>query len=164
MTQTILLAVDAAHGNDPAGHVTAAAEMTGKLAHDTGDDVLVLHVHEYAIGRWGKMQIDCAEGDGEKVLDQVVSGLRDAGIAVKGTIGATEYGHVARAILDAADSCDARVIVLGSSSRTDLPHLPFGSVSIRLLHLARRPVLIVPKQVERAPAPETGTPAAAATA
>jgi nucleotide-binding universal stress UspA family protein len=144
--------------------VTAAAEMTGKLAHDTGDDVVVLHVHEYAIGRWGKMQVDCAEGDGEKVLGQVVSGLRDAGITVKGTIGATEYGHVARAILDAAESCDARMIVLGSSSRTDLPHLPFGSVSIRLLHLARRPVLIVPKQVVRAPAPETGTAAAATTA
>ena len=34
--------------------------------------------------------------------------------------------------------------MLGSSSRTDLPHVPFGSVSHRLLHLARRPVLIVP--------------------
>ena len=37
----------------------------------------------------------------------------------------------------------ARALVLGSSSRTDLPLLPFGSVSNRLLHLTRRPVLIV---------------------
>ena len=96
MTQTIMLAVDAAHG-DPAEHVMAAADMTRKLAHDTGDKVVVLHVHEYAIGRWGKMQVDCAEGDGEKVLGKVVSGLRDAGVTVEGVIGAAEYGHVARA-------------------------------------------------------------------
>jgi nucleotide-binding universal stress UspA family protein len=160
MEEKILLAVDAAHGN-PAEHVTAAAEMTRKLAHDTGDEVVVLHVHEYAIGRWGKMQVDCAEGDGEKVLDQVVSGLRDAGITVKGVIGAAEYGHVARAILAAADEYGARMIVLGSSGRNDLPHLPFGSVSNRLLHLARRPVLIVPKQVAAAAAAETEAPAGA---
>jgi nucleotide-binding universal stress UspA family protein len=145
MTETILLAVDAAK-RDPAAHVTAAAEMTRKLAHDTGDGVVVLHVHEFATGRWGRMQVDCGEGAGESVVEQVVSGLRDAGITAKGVIGTADFGHAARAILAAADSCDARIIVLGSSSRTDLPHLPIGSVANRLLHLARRPVLIVPKQ------------------
>ena len=162
MTQTIMLAVDAAYG-DPAEHVMAAADMTRKLAHDTGDKVVVLHVHEYAIGRWGKMQVDCAEGDGEKVLGKVVSGLRDAGVTVEGVIGAAEYGHVARAILAAADKYDARLVVLGSSSRTDLPHLPFGSVSHRLLHIARRPVLIVPKQLAPATVPVPGEEAAVTT-
>jgi nucleotide-binding universal stress UspA family protein len=144
MTETILLAVDAAK-RDPAEHVTAAAEMTRKLAHDTGDSVTVLHVHEFATGRWGRMQVDCSEGGGESVVDQVVSGLRDAGITANGVIGTADFGHVARAILAAAEEYDARIIVLGTSSRTDLPHLPIGSVSNRLLHLARRPVLIVPK-------------------
>jgi hypothetical protein len=51
--------------------------------------------------------------------------------------------------------------VLGSSSRTDVPHLPFGSVSNRVLHLAKRPVLITPKlQVTaRQPAPEASAAA-----
>jgi nucleotide-binding universal stress UspA family protein len=151
VTKTILLAVDAARG-DPGEHVTAAAEMTRQLALGTGDDVVVLHVHEYATGRWGRMQIDCHEGAGESVLAQVVSGLRDAGITVKGVIGSADYGHVAGAILKAADECDARIIVLGSSSRTDLPLLPFGSVSNRLLHMAKRPVLITPKFAAAAPA------------
>jgi nucleotide-binding universal stress UspA family protein len=145
MTKPILLAVDAAR-HEPAEHVTAAAEMTRDLARDTGDSVIVLHIHEFATGRWGRAQVDCAEGAGEKVLDEVVSGLRDAGITVKGVIGTAELGHVAKTILAAADEYDARIIVLGSSSRTDLPLLPFGSVSNRLLHHARRPVLIVPKQ------------------
>ena len=29
-----------------------------------------------------------------------------------------------------------------------MPHLPFGSVSHRLMHLAARPVLIVPRQAQ----------------
>ena len=40
---------------------------------------------------------------------------------------------------------DARLVVLGSSSRTDLPRLLLGSVARRLLHMATRPVLIVPR-------------------
>ena len=61
MTKTILLAVDAAR-SDPGEHVAAAAEMTRQLALATGDDVVVLHVHEYAVGRWGRAQVDCHEG------------------------------------------------------------------------------------------------------
>jgi nucleotide-binding universal stress UspA family protein len=163
MNETILLAVDAV-GGDPAKHVTAAADLTRKLARDTGDRVIVLHIHEYATGRWGRMQVDCGEGAGERVVDRVVSGLRDAGITVEGVIGSALFGHVARAILAAADDYDARIIVLGSSSRTDLPHLAFGSVSHRLLHLARRPVLIVPRPAVPAQAPPVpDAPAAAAT-
>jgi hypothetical protein len=36
-------------------------------------------------------------------------------------------------------------VVLGSSSRTDLPRILLGSVASRLLHMATRPVLIVPR-------------------
>lgn len=49
--------------------------------------------------------------------------------------------------MTAADEHDARIIVLGSSGHTDMPLMPFGSVSHRLLHMARRPVLIVPKEL-----------------
>jgi len=158
--KTILLAVDAGRG-DPGEHVMAAADMTRQLAVGAGAEVVVLHVHEYATGRWGRAQVDCHEGAGEGVLDQVASGLRDAGITVKGVIGSAEYGHAARAILDAADRYDAWMVVLGSSSRTDLPHLPFGSVSNRVLHLAKRPVLITPKHsvTARQPAPEASAAA-----
>lgn len=156
MNRTILLAVDAARHNG-AQHVAAAARETRELSRETGDRVLVLHVHEFAYGRFGRLQVDCADGEGEKVVDEIVSDLRAAGVTADGQIHTTEFGHIARAILAAAEECDARIVVLGSSSRTDLPHLPFGSVSTRLLHLARRPVLIVPWQKEasvRVPEPE----------
>src|SRR6516164_3463479 len=57
---------------------------------------------------------------------------------------------------------DARLVVLGSSSRTDLPRLLLGSVARRLLHMATRPVLIVPRTEAHAEPAES--PAVAATA
>ena len=144
MSANILLAVDAA-AHDPAQNVVAAADMTRDLARDSGDHVIVLHVHEFAVGRFGRIRIDCAEREGEEVVEKIVSDLRAAGISAEGEITEANTGHVAKAILAAARHRDARLVVLGSSSRTDLPRVPLGSVATRLLHTATRPVLIVPR-------------------
>jgi nucleotide-binding universal stress UspA family protein len=56
-----------------------------------------------------------------------------------------------------AEERGVRLVVLGSSSRTDLPRIPLGSVSNRLLHMATRPVLIVPRPdtpAQATPSPE----------
>lgn len=140
MKKTIVLAVDTS------SHVSGAAAMTRELARDSGDNVIVLHVHEFATGRWGRMQVDCHEGTGEGVVSEIVADLKATGINADGEIREAQFGHIARNILDAADEHDARMVVLGSSGRTDMPHLPFGSVSHRLLHSAARPVLIVPRR------------------
>jgi hypothetical protein len=49
VSKTIVLAVDTS-GHELAEHVTAAVEMTKEVAHDD-DKVIVLHVHEFAVGR-----------------------------------------------------------------------------------------------------------------
>ena len=144
MSKNILLAVDAA-SHDPARHVLAAAGMTRDLSRDSGDHVIVLHVHEFATGRFGRIQVDCGDGEGEGVVSKIVSELKAAGISAEGEIRETRLGHIAAAILHAAQEHDARLVVLGSSSRTDLPRVPLGSVASRLLHTATRPVLIVPR-------------------
>ena len=66
-------------------------------------------------------------------------------MSAEGEIRETSLGHIARAILPAAQDHDARLVVLGSSSRTDLPRFVLGSVASRLLHMATRPVLVVPR-------------------
>jgi len=156
MSKTILLAVDTT------SHTVAAADLARDLAAGTGDRVVVLHVHEFAIGRFGKIQVDCGEGEGEKVVAEIVARLADAGIAAAGDVRRTPVGHIARAIFAAADELDARIIVLGSASTHDVPRIPFGSVSLRLLHLSTRPVLLVPRAPE--PAREHAAAAAATAA
>ena len=154
MSKDILLAVDAVSG-DPAQHVGAAVDMTRELCRDSGDHVIVLHVHEFAHGRFGRMQVDCYDGAGEQVVEKIVSGLQTAGVSAEGEIREARYGHIAAAILKVAEERGVRLVVLGSSSRTDLPRMPLGSVSNRLLHMATRPVLIVPRPDTPAPATST---------
>jgi nucleotide-binding universal stress UspA family protein len=160
MSKNVLLAVDAAP-RDPVRHVSAAAAMTRELSRDTGDHVIVLHVHEFAVGRFGRLQVDCGDGEGEGVVETIVSDLQAAGVSAEGEIREAHVGHIATAILSAAEEHDARIVVLGSSSRTDLPRMLLGSVASRLLHMAARPVLMVPRSDTPAPA---GQPLAATTA
>lgn len=139
MSKTILLAVDTT------SHTTAAADMARDLAAATGDRVVVLHVHEFAVGRFGRIQVDCGDDEGEKVVAGIVDRLTGVGVDAQADIRKTPVGHIARTIASVADEFDVRMIVLGSGSAHDVPRLPFGSVSLRLLHTATTPVLIVPK-------------------
>ena len=98
MSKNILLAVDAA-SHDPARHVLAAAGMTRDLSRDSGDHVIVLHVHEFATGRFGRIQVDCGDGEGEGVVSKIVAELQAAGVSAEGEIRETRLGHIAAAIL-----------------------------------------------------------------
>lgn len=95
------------------------------------------------------------------MVSKAVSDLKAAGVSAEGEIREANLGHVAHAIVHAAADHDARLVVLGSSSRADLPRIPLGSVASRLLHMAARPVLIVPRAAAHA---EPAQPAAAAAA
>jgi nucleotide-binding universal stress UspA family protein len=163
VNKNIVLAVDAAPGDDPARHISAAAAMTRELSRDSGDHVIVLHVHELATGRFGRIRVDCWDGEGQSVVDAVVADLRGHGVRADAEIRETHVGHIAATILAAAEDHDSHLVVLGSTSRTDLPRLPLGSVASRLLHLSTRPVLIVPRPDTPAQAAETTeTPVTAA--
>ena len=116
MSKNILLAVDAAT-RDPASHVLAAVDMTRDLSRDSGYYVIALHVHQFATGRFGRIQVDCGDGEGEAVVAKIVAGLQAAGVSAEGEIRETRLGHVAAAIVHAAADHDARLVVLGSEQR-----------------------------------------------
>lgn len=140
MAKNILLTVDALH------YAPEATEMAKELCQVPDDKVTILHVHEFAVGRFGRLQVDCAEGEAERLVTSIRTDLTNAGIDAEAEIREAHVGHIARTIIEAADQHDARIIVLGSTRSTDLPPIPFGSVSLKVLHLAKRPVVIVPRQ------------------
>jgi nucleotide-binding universal stress UspA family protein len=148
MSSTILLALDARHD------VAEPIELTRELSQGTQGRVLVLHIHEFSVGRYGRVQLCCLEDQAEDILPRVVALLGESGVPAEWRICETSSGNAARAILDVADQLDAHVIVLGSNRRTDVPLMPLGSVSHKLLHMARRPVLVVPHH--KATATEAG--------
>lgn len=140
MAKNILLTVDARH------YAPEATEMARELCQCPDDKITILHVHEFAVGRFGRMQVDCQEGEAERLLTSIRTKLIEAGIDAQAEIRETHVGHIARTIVEAASQHDADIIVLGSARSTDLPPIPFGSVSLKVLHLAKRPVIIVPRQ------------------
>jgi nucleotide-binding universal stress UspA family protein len=133
---TILLAVD------DSTHSQRAAEVSEKLAQLTKSQVVVTHVHEVAVGRWGSMRVDDTAGD--SFAETVLKSLRAVGIDARFESHEAHYGHVAQALSGLAEDLDADMIVVGSRGRTDVASLALGSVSHKLLHLSRRPVLVVP--------------------
>ena len=148
MSSTILLAADARHD------VAEPIELTRELSQGTQGSVLVLHIHEFSVGKYGRVQLCCPEDEAEDILPRIVALLGESGVPAEWQIREANSGNVARAILDMADQHDAHVIVLGSNLRTDVPLIPLGSVSHKLLHMARRPVLVVPHH--KATATEAG--------
>src|SRR5215472_3522266 len=120
MSNRILLAVDTSTD------VALATSLIRDLVSNDSDGVIVLHVHEYAVGRFGRIQVDCVDGAGEAAVDNVVAKLRESGIVATADVRKTPVGQVAKAIIGVADESDARVVVLGSSGAHDLPRLPFG--------------------------------------
>jgi hypothetical protein len=106
-----VLAVDTAR-RELTGHVAAAVQMTKDVAH-ADDKVIVLHVHEFAVGRFGRMQVDCADGQGEPLVARIVENLSASGLSAEGIVKEADFGHVARAILAAAEHYQAKLLVLG---------------------------------------------------
>lgn len=149
MKTNILLAADVAAG-DPLRHVAAAVDMARDLVRSDADRVIVLHVREYSIARLVRTMRDGGGRSGRLLVNEIVSRLRAEGIHASAIIREADVGHIAETILNVAHEFDARMIVLGSRTETDLPRLPFGDAATHLLHLSTLPVLIVPSSGEPA--------------
>jgi nucleotide-binding universal stress UspA family protein len=88
------------------------------------------------------MRVD--DNTGDAFAETIVKGLQGAGIDASIETRDAHYGQVAQTLSAAAEDLDADMIVVGSRGRSNVASLTLGSVSHKLLHLARRPVLVVP--------------------
>lgn len=121
----------------------AALDEGLRLAEGLGDRVVV--VFGYAPpGLWGGEIVeheDAIEEFGQKVMEEARS--RASSSAVD-----TELKMVAKkpseALVEVADELDARAIVVGSYGDPPLKGMILGSTPNKLLHIADRPVLVVP--------------------
>jgi nucleotide-binding universal stress UspA family protein len=135
MFGTIILAVD----RSP--HAAHAAEIAGRMAAASNDEVVVLHVVEEHLTQGGPLASESRE-DAEKLVEGFADQLRDAGAKARTEVAHALDGYVAKIIATAAQTFDAGLIVMGSRGRTDIGALLIGSVAHKVLHLAECPVLI----------------------
>jgi nucleotide-binding universal stress UspA family protein len=136
MFERILLAVD---GSEPS---MRAARVAGELGGKLGAEVVVLHIRERMAGRIRTFDLETAE-EAHDLVDRTVAELKNAGVSARGEVGHGIAGYTARVIIEAAETEDAGMIVMGSRGLTDFGGLFLGSVAHRVLHLAEMPVTVV---------------------
>ncbi len=119
--------------------LSAALEIAGELS----DKVVV--VFGYAPpGIWGgeiAEHEEAIEELGEKVMSQARAQAAQHGVEIETKLVAK---RATEALIDTADELDARMIVVGSTGEPQLKGMILGSTPNKLLHLADRPVLVVP--------------------
>lgn len=137
MYERILAAVDESPN---AERVLAAAR---ELAVLSNGEVLVFHVWEGEPSKYRACTATSFEA-ACMMVEQAEHSLLSTGIRARSEVAADLYSHTAREITGYAKAYDAGVIVIGSRRRGDLTALLGGSTAHKVVHMADRPVVVVP--------------------
>ena len=133
---TLLVGYD---GSECAG---AALDTAAELAKPLGDRIVI--AFGYGPGGPGEEYIatrDAVRRVGERAMAQGVERARADGVEVE--VALVEE-RPTEALLDLAEKHDVRAIVVGTYGEHPLRGAMLGSTPFRLLHLSKRPVLVVP--------------------
>lgn len=138
MSQTVVVAVDGSSRTDKV--LDAASEY----ARQADLPVVVVHARELeGVGKagavWNEERSETAE-----VASRAVEHLKAQGVVADSVTASAGIGHVARAIADIARERQAKVVVVGTRGHGAIAGLLLGSTTTKLLHVADRPVLVVP--------------------
>lgn len=134
----ILVAVD---GSEPS---MKGARMAAELAQATGSTMILAYVvvpvalpaDFYGMA---SVQIEAQlRKDGEAFLEQATRTFPGANLERK-----LLAGPAAEALADAAEAIGADLVVVGSRGRSAMARVLLGSVADRLVHICKKPVLVV---------------------
>ncbi len=131
-------------GTDGSPESAQAFEIGRSMAREAAARVVMVHVVELVGGKGGVHTLAIDEDRIRADIDEQADQLRKDGLESELVIEQVVFGGPAHVISDVARSVDADVIVVGSRGRTPVSELLTGSVPIRLLQTAHRPVLVVP--------------------
>ena len=119
----------------------AAIDAASKLAKDLSDKVIVVFGYEPYRGAAEIADHRAAlEELGEELGKQALARVAAAG--AEGELHLVDKDSVA-ALLQVADENDARMIVVGSYGDSPMKGAILGSTPHKLVHLSKRPVLVV---------------------
>ena len=136
MANVIVVGYDGAEGAQ--GALSAALE----LCTDLGADLVVVFGYGIPIPeRQSKDYIDSLREIGDKTTTEALDRAAQRGVSASAEV---VFEKAVPALVDAAAKHDARMIVVGSHGERALAGALLGSVSHKLVHVAERPVLVVP--------------------
>ena len=138
MFEKVLVAVDGSSFSNAA--LTAAEGLAAKA----GCEVEVVHVHEHDfIPSKAGMSPDLEGMDEAKaVVDTAVERLKAHGVTVTGRLLQARTRDVPRTIIEAAEENGADLIIVGRRGLSSLTGMLVGSVSNKLIHVAKMPIMV----------------------
>lgn len=135
-------------GLDGSGSSDRALAYAAALAKQYGTKLHVVHVVEVLVGRPGG-QLHLDEDERKAKVDAQVAELKNAGIDAELEVHGAIAGGPAHILTEAAERSGANLIIAGTRGHTAAVGILVGSVSQRLLHISRCPVLIVPQSAQQ---------------
>ena len=134
MFKTIVLALDGSEES------RQALPLATELARQDGARIVIAHAEQ--VGRGGP--IPANEDEIQAEIRKQAEELSAGGIETSVEMRNVMLGGPAHAIAEIADGANADLIVVGTRGHSAVAGLLLGSVTQRLLHLARCPVLVAP--------------------
>lgn len=131
-------------GTDGSTEADTAFTFATKLAEQDHAKLIVVHVQEFVGGKGGVYPLHVDEDQIMSRLRRAVQDLNTRGIDTELDVQQIPFGGPAHIIADAAKKADADLIIVGNKGRNPVSEIVLGNVPIRLLHIAHRPVLVVP--------------------
>jgi len=137
--KTIVLALDGSEGS------RHAIPLATELAQRHGARIVLAHVEEDILGKSGG-PIQATEDEIRAEIHALAEQLSAQGIDTAVEMRSVMLGGPAHPIEEIAAEAGADLIVAGTRGHSPVAGLLIGSVTQRLLHIARRPVLAVPPE------------------
>ena len=137
MFKAIIWATDGSSGAE------RALPFAKDLAKANGARLVVVHVNEFMAGR-GAGPVNFNKDEVQAAIGKQVADVKQEGLDVKLQLADVMAGGAAHVIAEIADKEGADLIVAGTRGHGPLSGLLLGSVTTRLLHVAKCPVLVVP--------------------
>ena len=137
MFKTMVLGLD---GSETSDHALEQAKI---LAREQGGKVKVVHVTEYFVGRGGGPRF-VDDDEFRAKIERQTKDLVDSGIDAEFEAHSATAGGPAHVIADVAARANADLIITGTRGHTAAVGVVLGSVALRLLHLSKCPLLIIP--------------------
>lgn len=139
MFKTIVVGYDASGGSGP------ALDLAAQLARRDGARLVLAHVVQQVVGKGGG-PYPATEEDIQAEVRRRAAELAAEGLETDVDMRSTVLGGPAPVLESIADDAGADLLVVGTHGHAPVTELLVGSVTHRLLHVAKRPVLVVPKR------------------
>lgn len=130
-------------GVDESDHAKRTIDVVRRMAKESGDHVIVVHIR--AVGTYGRggPMVDEDASDATAFVDGMVKDLNDDGVKAEGLVATADKSRIGRSLLDIAKERGAGLVAVGTRGRGGATTMVLGSVAQDVIHESEVPVLVV---------------------